>query len=332
MDTSTIDLLSIVQRNVSLKKIGGKDGGEYAGPCPFCGGTDRFHVWPHRNGGGRFWCRQENQGGDAINYVMRLNGVTFKEAVAELGLLTDRPRQYRYERQRPAPPTQQRASESREWSALEDAEWQRCAWAFAEECVDNLYANKSAYQYLLGRGLNDTTIGVYWLGYNPADCKAKWGNTDVFLPAGWVIPWMYEGRIWRLNTRRAAGKDPKYLGVAGNANGLYNAALLKRDRPTVLVEGEFDCLAIMQAAGQLVTPVATGSNTGGRLQRWLAAIAQASQYIVAFDDDEAGESASKFWLDVLPGARRLVPKPHDPNDMLKSGGEQAIREWIQQAI
>ncbi|MEY4631059.1 MAG: Zinc-binding domain of primase-helicase, partial [Pseudomonadota bacterium] len=29
---------------------------EYAGPCPWCGGKDRFIVWPAQGNGGRFYC------------------------------------------------------------------------------------------------------------------------------------------------------------------------------------------------------------------------------------------------------------------------------------
>ena len=33
---------------------------EWAGPCPKCGGEDRFRVWPEagNSGTGSFWCRQ----------------------------------------------------------------------------------------------------------------------------------------------------------------------------------------------------------------------------------------------------------------------------------
>ena len=33
-----------------MKKAGRN---EYAGPCPWCGGTDRFHVWEK----GNYYCR-----------------------------------------------------------------------------------------------------------------------------------------------------------------------------------------------------------------------------------------------------------------------------------
>ena len=36
--------------NLQLKRVGRT---EWAGPCPWCGGTDRFHVWDR----GNYWCR-----------------------------------------------------------------------------------------------------------------------------------------------------------------------------------------------------------------------------------------------------------------------------------
>lgn len=50
-----------------LKRIGR----EHHGPCPICGGSDRFTVWPHE---GRAWCRQCKALGDSVTWAMRRNG------------------------------------------------------------------------------------------------------------------------------------------------------------------------------------------------------------------------------------------------------------------
>ena len=60
MDTSSVDLLALIGQDVPLKRQSNHAGGEYHGPCPFCGGfdkpdADRFVVWPRRN---RYWCRK----------------------------------------------------------------------------------------------------------------------------------------------------------------------------------------------------------------------------------------------------------------------------------
>ena len=81
-----VDLLALIGRDTTLKKVSTTGGGEYAGPCPFCpdGGDDRFRVQP---AAGRWWCRRCSPDGrwhDAIAYVMRRDGVRFPEALSTL--------------------------------------------------------------------------------------------------------------------------------------------------------------------------------------------------------------------------------------------------------
>jgi len=49
---TSIDLLQLVGDS-GLKRVVATNGGEWAGACPFCGGRDRFRVWPEqrREGG-----------------------------------------------------------------------------------------------------------------------------------------------------------------------------------------------------------------------------------------------------------------------------------------
>ena len=45
--TTTDNILDLVKSDVpSIKRVANTNGGEWAGPCPFCGGEDRFRVWP----------------------------------------------------------------------------------------------------------------------------------------------------------------------------------------------------------------------------------------------------------------------------------------------
>jgi DNA primase len=54
---------------------------ERCGPCPVCGGTDRFSV----NLKKQLWnCRRCERGGDIIAFVQHVDGSDFKEAVATL--------------------------------------------------------------------------------------------------------------------------------------------------------------------------------------------------------------------------------------------------------
>ncbi|UIJ38705.1 hypothetical protein LWC08_03815 [Desulfobaculum bizertense] len=65
------------------RKVSTRKGGEYHGPCPGCGGKDRFLIWPEQNGGeGSWWCRICGQGGDLIQYLREFRGMSFKDAAA----------------------------------------------------------------------------------------------------------------------------------------------------------------------------------------------------------------------------------------------------------
>jgi hypothetical protein len=73
----------IARRNIRLR--GG--GPERCGPCPVCGGTDRFSINIKKN----VWnCRGCAKGGDVISLVQHIDGVDFKTALGTLGV-DDRP-------------------------------------------------------------------------------------------------------------------------------------------------------------------------------------------------------------------------------------------------
>lgn len=78
--TKQIDLVSLIGAHTRLKKVSAH---EYAGPCPRCGGTDRFRVNDQRG----FFCRQcqgPDKWHDAIDFRMWFTGETFRQAVQSL--------------------------------------------------------------------------------------------------------------------------------------------------------------------------------------------------------------------------------------------------------
>lgn len=76
------DLLALIGDATRLKRVSASAGGEYAGPCPMCGGKDRFHVQPAR---GRWLCRHcTGKWSDAIALHRALHHSTFEEAVRAL--------------------------------------------------------------------------------------------------------------------------------------------------------------------------------------------------------------------------------------------------------
>jgi hypothetical protein len=82
-----INLQLLAEQDTTLKR---KSATEFAGPCPFCGGTDRFAVKPSEN----IWlCRHCTDGKwtDAIDYAMRRGNTTFLD-VARYYLGNDAPK------------------------------------------------------------------------------------------------------------------------------------------------------------------------------------------------------------------------------------------------
>ena len=58
---------------VGLRRVATTSGGEWSGPCPGCGGTDRLRVWPdHPCGRGIAWCRRCRTRGDALHWHVHL--------------------------------------------------------------------------------------------------------------------------------------------------------------------------------------------------------------------------------------------------------------------
>ncbi|WP_296584250.1 CHC2 zinc finger domain-containing protein [Xanthobacter sp.] len=77
-DARAVSVLEVIdRRGIRLKR----SGTELVGPCPVCGGTDRFGVSIRKN---VFHCRGSGRGGDAISLVQYLDGADFLAACEDL--------------------------------------------------------------------------------------------------------------------------------------------------------------------------------------------------------------------------------------------------------
>ena len=153
-----LDIVDIVtESGVQLRR----SGKNYTGFCPFHANTrtPAFVVWPET---GTWRCFGEcNDGGDIFKYVMKKEGLDFREALQEMAKRAG-------VELRPQTPEQQARYE--EYDRLRD---------LLEEAVTfyhhNLYhtpAGKQALEYLYGRGLSDETIETFGLGYAPQSWNA----------------------------------------------------------------------------------------------------------------------------------------------------------------
>lgn len=319
--------------------------------CPFCsseksGKSDRFVVWTDKQ---RFWCRQCNQSGDVIQYVILRDNLhnkmmlskngdyvlpAFIQACEVLGIALEGDSKTSQRKTTPKRARQEdkRLSEKRQ-IGFNDTSWQFDAKNFVETAQEHLLLHatgEKGREYLRSRGLETGWLwGALGLGYNPHDFNGFFGDKEIWLPRGIVIPY-YTGRnVVKVNIRSMSNKtNKKYVQASGSANTLYAPNRLYADVPAVLVESEIDALSIIRAVHdpRHITPVATGSVSSSRIIDAVAMLSICPKVYIALDTDEAGEKASEWWLSVLPNAVRLRPTEHDVNDMLLANVN--IREWI----
>jgi hypothetical protein len=70
--------LTLVRLGIPIKALRNKHG-----PCPGCGGTDRFRFDHERRGKGSFWCNNVKSG-DGFALLQHVYGWSFTEAVARV--------------------------------------------------------------------------------------------------------------------------------------------------------------------------------------------------------------------------------------------------------
>ena len=168
---TSIDLLSLASAHTALKRVASSGGGEWAGPCPFCGGEDRFRVQPQASGGGRWLCRQCGEGKwqDAIEFGRRLwPGLSFTQVCDLLaegagGVAYSLPTRHVH----PGMNTPATIIETPAYRAPQ-TNWQAAARQALVLCERALWsdAGQPALDYLRRRGLYDETIRYWRLGWS----------------------------------------------------------------------------------------------------------------------------------------------------------------------
>jgi hypothetical protein len=253
-----MNLLEIASKNgISFKRVGNLNGGEYHGPCPKCGGNDRFHVWPEQGEHGTFWCRGCQLAGDAIEYLIKVEGMTFPAACNELG--KQLPEQEEFQKptfKRPASETFQ----PRTIEAPADA-WVEHATKFVTWCHEQLLTNQEQLDYLAARGISAATVAQFKLGFNPGEkgndlykAREAWGletimsgdrKKKLWLPIGLTIPAFTDGTLRRIRIRIPADRRteqfslPYYL-VPGSSMDTFITN--PSAKAFIIIEAELDAL------------------------------------------------------------------------------------------
>jgi DNA primase len=349
------DIVSLIGEYVTLKKAGRN----YLGLCPFHREkTPSFTVSPDKQ---MFYCFGCSEGGNGVSFLMKLNHLTFPEAVRQLAgkvgvVIPDRPL----------------SREERERSTL--GEQIRRVNGLAADCFARTLqspAGERAREYLRSRGIEAEAISTFRLGFAPEG----WRNLLDFMDkkgvppklveqAGLAIPRAGEGErghydrfrgrlmipiedvdghVIAFGGRVIGAGEPKYMNspespVYTKGNNLYG---LSRTREAIrqagfslMVEGYFDLIALWSAGIQNVVATLGTALTRAQvdlLRRYAPRVA------AVFDPDEAGRKALARSLELFLAGNVhakavILPDGLDPDDFVRKRGREKMEELVARAL
>ena len=344
-----LSVVDVVGQHVTLKRAGAL----YKGICPFhAEKTPSFIVTPGRETWHCFGC---GEGGDIFSFVMRRDGLEFREA---LTMLAERAGVELSERS---------AREDRRRRRLREA--LESAFTFYREVLLRARVAEPARAYLAERGFTEEALDRFGVGFAPDDWQALSGRLSArgfaeeeLLSAGLAgrgqrgkVYDRFRGRITfpirdqsgaaiGLGGRILPGADgPKYLNspatpLFDKSTVLYGIELAKsamrRERLAVIVEGFTDVIAAHQAGYTNVVASLGTALTGGQVA---LATRFADAVALAYDVDLAGQAATERGLLEELGPDQSVtkvrvvriPEGKDPDELIRAdpaGWERAVSE------
>ncbi len=345
------NIVDVVSEYVTLRK----SGINYTGLCPFHKEkTPSFSVNVDKQ---IFYCFGCGEGGDVLAFLMKINNMTFPEALrhlaGKLGIVLSR---------------EYRESEDREKKSLRE-EIHRVNQLAADYFAGNLYAEagREARVYLGKRMIREEVIKTFRLGY----AYDGWRNLRGFFEkkkvpqkllekAGLLIQKGEEdfydrfrgrlifpiesvnGNVIAFGGRSLGDEMPKYLNspespvyIKGkNLYGLSRAKEeIRRKNEAILVEGYFDFLQLWNAGVR--NAVATLGTALTRdhldlLRRYTKTV------VVLFDPDEGGRNAvergMRLFVEEKMHARVVIlPEKDDPDSFIMKFGKDALEDLISRA-
>jgi len=297
-----LDIVEFIGQYLQMKKAGIN----YSALCPFHKEkTPSFMVSPERQSFKCFGC---GEGGDVITFLMKMEGLTFPEALKVLG---------------------ERVGVNVELKPKEELE--RAKTKRDQIFKINLLAAKyfkamlgappgaAALKYLKGRGLSREMIEKLKIGYAPASDElekylskrfslselALAGHPErfryrimfpIFDVLGQVIG--FSGRIFELALPKGVSAHPKYLNtpetpVFHKSRALYGInfakAAIREQKRVVVVEGQMDVASSHEAG---VSEVVASSGTALSSDHLRTIGRYSPNVIFAFDEDEAGQKVA----------------------------------------
>jgi DNA primase len=346
------DIVALIQQYVGLKK----QGRAFSGLCPFhTEKTPSFAVDPAKQ---LYHCYGCQAGGNAFNFLMGVESLTFPEAVERLAKQAGI--NLRYEGRSP----EDRKAASRRQSLFRANA--RAADLYHRHLMDHRDAGE-ARRYLEARGIPKETAVEFGIGYAPGFPDfllrqlAREFSPEILVEAGLALKDSsgsvrdrfrnrvtfpvndLAGQAVGFGARLLTGEGPKYLNspetpVYKKGEMLYN---LHRAKAQVtdggrayVVEGYTDVIALHQGGAPTAVATCGTALSEGHL-RLLSRFAR--QAVLAFDSDEAGARAAEraygFMTQHAVEIRVLVlPEGLDPADFVQARGADAFKEMAEQAV
>lgn len=296
--------------------------------CPRGTHEDRNPSFSVDPGKGWWRCYGCGAHGDATALVMMLRNATFPEALAFLtgGPALTRPGNA------PAkapnrPLVKPPAEPPSEPSGLPEAD----ALALVGAAAARLWSPEGvdALSYLTGpRCLAPETLRAARLGWTPGASVPTRDGDRAFRAVGVVIPWFVGPRLALVKIRQPDGRRPKYAEAFRDPARLVcypGPKAVRPGRPLIVAEGEFDCLALGEALGELAAVVTLGSASARPEPRALGVMLAAPRWFIATDADPAGDKAADGW----PARARRIrpPAPFKDWTEAKADGVDLARWW-----
>jgi len=336
-----------------------RQGARFAGLCPYPDHSEKtpsFSVTPDR---GFYYCFGCQRGGDAIKLVMELKSLSFSEAVSHLAERSG------VELEFEGSPADAQAARERNKRRRMVHKALAAATAYYHKYLlrSGSTEARQARKYLENRGLNDSTIEEFRLGFAPprgssgfVGAARKLGiERQALDAAGLLSPRGGErflgritfpisdrrGRIVGFGARAMGDDHPKYLNspeteIFTKRDLLYGfpqaAEAIRKQQFVLVVEGYTDVLMLYQAG--IKNAVATlGTATTPAHLRSLSGYAD--KIHVLFDPDAAGEkaierasaAAAELKLDL-----RVLRLPEDPADWLLENSAEDFSKLLANSI
>jgi hypothetical protein len=332
----------ITAKGLNPKRVSSAHGGEYHSACPACGGKDRFITQPNKQQGkcvGYYFCRQCGTRGDAIQFLIEHEGLSWSEAIQQLNIvITERKAVYQSKPTRPILTT-----------GVQDppSQWKVKAAIIVDHASQEIMRHPEILEKLNKRGLPIDAVMRYRIGYVPEALfqdREDWGvgldvdengqRKKIWVPRGILIPSKESnGDIVRLKSRRTdrqeGDKWPKYVVIPGSMNGLNiigNASC----GYMVIVESELDGYAIHYAAGDLVFVIAVGSNTKNQDHCTDYYAKKSKKILICHDNDDGGRNMLIKWSHYPNAQPYLTPIGKDIGEAIEQGLD--IRTWLLQSL